>query len=42
MIDIQDIGSRFYTYEFTLGYALESAAITGTEVFFPQTRRSTW
>lgn len=42
VIDIQDIGSRFYTYEFTLGYALESAAITGTEVFFPQTRRSTW
>ena len=32
VIDIQDIGSRFYTYESTLGYALESAAATGTEV----------
>jgi uncharacterized protein YbbC (DUF1343 family) len=32
VIDMQDIGSRFYTYESTLGYALESAAITGTEV----------
>ena len=32
VIDIQDIGSRFYTYESTLGYTLESAAITGTEV----------
>src|SRR6185312_14483720 len=32
VIDIQDIGSRYYTYESTLGYALESAAITGTEV----------
>ena len=32
VIDIQDIGSRFYTYESSLGYTLESAAITGTEV----------
>jgi uncharacterized protein YbbC (DUF1343 family) len=32
VIDIQDIGSRYYTCESTLGYALESAAITGTEV----------
>src|SRR5258708_12769963 len=32
VIDLQDIGSRFYTYESTLGYTLESAAITGTEV----------
>jgi len=32
VIDIQDIGSRFYTYESTLGYTLESAGITGTEV----------
>lgn len=32
VIDIQDIGSRFFTYESTVGYTLESAAITGTEV----------
>ncbi len=30
--DIQDAGSRFYTYETTLGYFLEAAAQTGTEV----------
>jgi len=29
VIDIQDIGSRFYTYESTLVTSLESAAITG-------------
>jgi uncharacterized protein YbbC (DUF1343 family) len=30
--DIQDAGVRFYTYETTLGYFLEAAAQTGTEV----------
>lgn len=30
--DIQDAGVRFYTYETTLGYFLEAAAKTGTEV----------
>lgn len=30
--DIQDTGARFYTYETTLGYLLEAAAKTGTEV----------
>jgi uncharacterized protein YbbC (DUF1343 family)/CubicO group peptidase (beta-lactamase class C family) len=30
--DIQDVGARFYTYETTLGYLLEAAAKTGTEV----------
>ena len=30
--DIQDAGARFYTYETTLGYLLEEAAKTGTEV----------
>ena len=30
--DIQDAGARFYTYETTLGYLLEAAAKTGTEV----------
>jgi uncharacterized protein YbbC (DUF1343 family)/CubicO group peptidase (beta-lactamase class C family) len=32
VIDIQDAGARFYTYETTLGYFLEAAAKTGTEV----------
>jgi uncharacterized protein YbbC (DUF1343 family)/CubicO group peptidase (beta-lactamase class C family) len=30
--DIQDIGTRFYTYETTLGYFLEAAAQTGKEM----------
>jgi uncharacterized protein YbbC (DUF1343 family)/CubicO group peptidase (beta-lactamase class C family) len=30
--DIQDAGARFYTYETTLGYLLEAAAKTETEV----------
>jgi len=30
--DIQDAGARFYTYETTLGYFLEAAAKTGTEL----------
>jgi uncharacterized protein YbbC (DUF1343 family) len=30
--DIQDAGARFYTYETTLGYLLETAAKAGTEV----------
>jgi uncharacterized protein YbbC (DUF1343 family)/CubicO group peptidase (beta-lactamase class C family) len=30
--DIQDIGVRFYTYESTLGYFLESAAQAGKEI----------
>ena len=32
IIDIQDAGTRFYTYEATLGYFLEAAGTTGTEV----------
>ena len=32
VIDIQDAGTRFYTYEATLGYFLEAAGKTGTEV----------
>jgi len=32
IIDIQDIGARFYTYETTLGYFLEAAAKAGIEV----------
>ncbi len=31
--DIQDIGTRFYTYETTLGYFLEAAAKTGKNIF---------
>ncbi|HVJ05381.1 MAG TPA: exo-beta-N-acetylmuramidase NamZ domain-containing protein [Candidatus Saccharimonadales bacterium] len=31
--DIQDIGTRFYTYETTLGYLLEAAAKTGKRIF---------
>jgi uncharacterized protein YbbC (DUF1343 family) len=30
--DIQDIGTRFYTYETTLGYFLEAAAKTGKRI----------
>jgi uncharacterized protein YbbC (DUF1343 family)/CubicO group peptidase (beta-lactamase class C family) len=32
VIDIQDAGVRFYTYETTLGYFLEAAAAAGVEV----------
>ena len=32
-VDIQDAGVRFYTYETTLGYILESAAKAGIAVF---------
>jgi uncharacterized protein YbbC (DUF1343 family)/CubicO group peptidase (beta-lactamase class C family) len=32
VIDIQDAGVRFYTYETTLGYFLEAAAVAGIEV----------
>jgi uncharacterized protein YbbC (DUF1343 family)/CubicO group peptidase (beta-lactamase class C family) len=32
VIDLQNVGARFYTYETTLGYFLEAAAKTGTEV----------
>jgi uncharacterized protein YbbC (DUF1343 family)/CubicO group peptidase (beta-lactamase class C family) len=32
VIDLQDAGVRFYTYETTLGYFLEAAAKTGTRV----------
>lgn len=32
LIDIQDAGVRFYTYETTLGYFLEAAAKTGTQI----------
>ncbi len=32
VIDIQDAGTRFYTYETTLGYFLEAATQTGIEV----------
>jgi uncharacterized protein YbbC (DUF1343 family)/CubicO group peptidase (beta-lactamase class C family) len=31
--DIQDIGTRFYTYETTLGYFLEAAAQTNKKIF---------
>jgi uncharacterized protein YbbC (DUF1343 family) len=31
-IDLQDVGVRFYTYETVLGYFLEAAAQTGTEI----------
>jgi uncharacterized protein YbbC (DUF1343 family)/CubicO group peptidase (beta-lactamase class C family) len=33
VFDIQDAGARFYTYETTLGYFLESAAKAGIEIF---------
>jgi uncharacterized protein YbbC (DUF1343 family) len=32
LVDIQDAGARFYTYETTLGFVLESAAQAKTEV----------
>jgi uncharacterized protein YbbC (DUF1343 family)/CubicO group peptidase (beta-lactamase class C family) len=32
VVDIQDIGARFYTYETTLGYFLEAAAKAGIEI----------
>jgi uncharacterized protein YbbC (DUF1343 family) len=32
VIDIQDVGVRFYTYETTLGYFLEGAAKAGIEI----------
>jgi uncharacterized protein YbbC (DUF1343 family)/CubicO group peptidase (beta-lactamase class C family) len=32
VIDLQDAGARFYTYETTVGYFLEAAAKAGTEV----------
>jgi uncharacterized protein YbbC (DUF1343 family) len=32
VIDIQDAGARFYTYETTLGYFLEAAAKAGIEI----------
>jgi uncharacterized protein YbbC (DUF1343 family) len=32
VFDIQDIGTRYYTYQATLGYILEVAGTTGTEV----------
>ncbi len=32
VVDIQDVGVRFYTYETTLGYFLEVAAKAGTEI----------
>jgi uncharacterized protein YbbC (DUF1343 family)/CubicO group peptidase (beta-lactamase class C family) len=33
VVDIQDAGARFYTYETTLGYFLEAAAKAGIEIF---------
>ena len=32
VIDIQDAGARFYTYETSLGYFLEAAAKAGIEI----------
>lgn len=32
VVDIQDVGARFYTYEATLGYFLEAAAKAGIEI----------
>jgi uncharacterized protein YbbC (DUF1343 family) len=32
LFDIQDIGSRYYTYQATLGYLMEVAAGTGTRI----------
>lgn len=32
VIDLQDVGVRFYTYETTLGYFLEAAAKAGTQI----------
>ena len=33
VIDVQDVGARFYTYETTLGYFLEAAAKAGIDIF---------
>ncbi|MCU1285567.1 MAG: hypothetical protein JWO13_1917 [Acidobacteriales bacterium] len=33
VIDIQDVGARFYTYETSMGYFLEAAASAGIEVY---------
>ena len=33
VIDVQDVGARFYTYETSVGYFLETAAKEGVEVF---------
>ncbi|HXB22965.1 MAG TPA: exo-beta-N-acetylmuramidase NamZ domain-containing protein [Candidatus Solibacter sp.] len=32
LVDVQDVGARFYTYPATLGYLLEAAAQSNTEV----------
>jgi uncharacterized protein YbbC (DUF1343 family) len=32
LFDIQDIGTRYYTYQATLGYLMEVAATTGTRI----------
>lgn len=32
VVDLQDVGARYYTYAATMGYCLETAARTGTEV----------
>jgi uncharacterized protein YbbC (DUF1343 family) len=32
LFDIQDIGTRYYTYQATLGYFMEVAATTGTKI----------
>jgi len=32
LFDIQDIGTRYYTYQATLGYLMEVAAVVGTRV----------
>src|SRR5437879_284611 len=33
VVDIQDVGARFYTYETSMGYFLEAAAKAGIEIF---------
>jgi uncharacterized protein YbbC (DUF1343 family)/CubicO group peptidase (beta-lactamase class C family) len=33
VVDIQDVGARFYTYETSVGYFLEAAANAGVEIF---------
>jgi uncharacterized protein YbbC (DUF1343 family) len=33
LFDIQDIGARYYTYQATLGYLMQVAAGTGTEIW---------
>ncbi len=32
VVDVADVGARFYTYEATIGYFLEASAKTGTQV----------